>query len=109
MKRRTIQAIFDSQTVEIELFDDLAPKTCQKIWESLPVQGVLNHVKIAGDEVMVKIPYFVDELENPVIPQEAGNVCTFEPRQTICFFYDSVPGIGPANLFGKITNGLDSL
>jgi hypothetical protein len=90
------------------LLENEAPKTCKKALASLPLKGNLIHSKIAGDEFFFKAPFFCGP-ENLVKEQAAGNVCFFDHGNSICVFYDYVPGVGTCNLFAKITENLEGI
>ncbi len=93
------------EVAKMVLLLDEAPETCKKILASLPLRGNLIHAKIAGKEFFFKAPFFCD-LENQVKEQEAGNIGYYDGANSICVFYDHVPGLGTLNLFAKITENL---
>lgn len=97
-----------NEVAKMVLFDDEAPETCKKILASLPLKGNLIHAKIAGKEFFFKAPFFCDP-ENQVKSHEAGNVAYYDGANSICVFYEYVPGIGTVNLFGKITENLEGI
>ena len=108
-KNLYIEIEFGKEKGKAILLDDVAPETCNKVWDSLPIESFANHVKIAGDEVMFRVPVIIPGVENPVKEQEPGNICYFDQRQTICMFYGNVPGIGAANMIAKVTENLKGL
>jgi hypothetical protein len=91
----------------IELFEDRAPKTTQKILGLLPITVPLCHAKFAGDELMFMIPAVIEpEFFKPSI--EPGDVLYYPIQQTICLFFGDhiVPfGQGPFNTIGWIAAG----
>ena len=95
----------------IELFEDHAPRTAQKIWHLLPITVPLCHAKFAGDELMFMIPAVIEpEFFKPSI--EPGDVLYYPIQQTICLFFGDhiVPfGQGPFNAIGKIAEGIIDL
>jgi len=91
------------------LLENEAPKTCNLIWNSLPLEGPAIHAKIAGPEFWFMVPLFQDELENPTKEQDAGNVCFWNTRQTIPIFYGKTKGIGLVTLWAKITENLEGI
>ena len=95
----------------IELFEDHAPRTAQKIWRLLPITVPLCHAKFAGDELMFMIPAVIEpECFKPSI--EPGDVLYYPIQQTICLFFGDhiVPfGQGPFNSIGKIVEGMADL
>ena len=96
------------ESATISLYDRQAPNMCRKILGVLPLKTVLLHAKFAGPEIMLRAPLFCDG-ENMTTRQEAGNVCYNDSSQTICIFYEDVPGMGPCTLFGKITENLEGI
>ena len=91
----------------LTLFDDKAPAACSMIIESLPLKSHAIIAKVAGLELMMRVPFFLDVYpENLVEPQEAGNVCLWDFSQNICIFCEDLPALGPGNLVGKITGNL---
>ena len=99
------------QKAVIELFEDSAPRTVQKVSRLLPIAVPLCHAKFAGDELMFMIPAVIEpEFFKPSI--EAGDVLYYPIQQTICLFFSDhiVPfGQGPFNTIGKITEGAADL
>jgi hypothetical protein len=91
----------------LTLFDDKAPLVCSRIIESLPLKSAAIIAKVAGLELMMRVPFILDaEPENQVQAQEAGNVCYWGFSQNICIFCEDLPGLGPVSLVGKITKNL---
>jgi hypothetical protein len=95
----------------IELFEDHAPRTVQKISRLLPITVPLCHAKFAGEELMFMIPAVIEpEFFKPSI--EPGDVLYYPIQQTICLFFGDhiVPfGQGPFNTIGKIVEGATDL
>ena len=95
----------------IELCEDRAPRTAQKIARLLPIEVLLCHAKFAGDELMFMIPAVIEpEFFKPSI--EPGDVIYYPIQQTICLFFGDhiVPfGQGPFNAIGKIAEGTTDL
>lgn len=92
------------------LFEDKAPKTCQKLVESLPLKSVAIIAKVAGLEIMMRVPFFVDTGgENEITAQEPGNVCFVPGSQNVCIFCEDLPGLGPCSWIGRITENLEGI
>ena len=91
----------------IELFDDRAPRTTQRLLGLLPITVPLCHAQFAGHELMFMIPAVIEpEFFKPSI--EPGDVLYYPIQQTICLFFGEhiVPfGQGPFNTIGKIAAG----
>lgn len=67
-------------TCTAELLDDLAPRTCEAIWEALPQEGDAFHAKYASNEVYTLVPPFADPplpLENPTMTPITGDLLYF--------------------------------
>lgn len=65
-----------------QLLDDEAPRTCDLVWDALPVGGDVYHAKYARNELYTFVPPFPQHpgLENPTITPIPGDVC-FIPFQ----------------------------
>lgn len=99
------------QKATIELFENRAPRTAQKIRHLLPIAVPLCHAKFAGDELMFMIPA-VMEPEFLKASIEPRDVLYYPIQQTICLFFGEhiVPfGEGPFNVIGKIVDGVADL
>ena len=124
-------------TCVAQLLDDLAPKTCEAVWQALPQQADAFHAKYANNEVYTLVPSFPDNelgLENPTILPIPGDVMYFyfapgvvklpHVRQIadqqglvdLALFYGRdnflfSPTIGPVpgNRFATITENLDEM
>ncbi|MSP12984.1 MAG: DUF3830 family protein [Chloroflexi bacterium] len=62
------------------LMDDLAPKTCEAIWQALPQEGDAFHAKYASNEVFTLVPPFAHPdpgLENPTLVPIPGDLLYF--------------------------------
>ncbi|MPZ95426.1 MAG: DUF3830 family protein [Propionibacteriales bacterium] len=62
------------------LLDDLAPRTCDAVWNALPLGSSAYHAKYARNEIYTLVPAFADPepgRENPTITPIAGDVCYF--------------------------------
>ncbi len=98
----------ENEEAVITLYREQAPTMCRKILSVLPLKTILLHAKFAGPEIMLRAPLFCDG-ENMTTKQDAGNVCYNDSSQTICIFYEDVPGMGPCTLFGKITENIEGI
>lgn len=61
------------------LLDDLAPRTCQLVWDALPLEGPAYHAKYARNELYALVPSLGEDpgLENPTITPIPGDVMFF--------------------------------
>ncbi|CAN5642119.1 DUF3830 family protein [soil metagenome] len=70
------------------LLDDKAPRTCEEVWNALPLAGDAYHAKYARNEIYNLVPGFAETepgRENPTITPIPGDVVyfSFEPWQLI--------------------------
>lgn len=94
--------------VGVELFDDLAPATCAKLRDHLPLPSTMVHAKFAGHEVIVMVPFFC-EGENLKLDVTAGDVGYYPGRQTLCIFYGDVTPFGAVAHVGRVVDNLEGL
>jgi hypothetical protein len=61
------------------LLDDDAPRTCDAIWDSLPLSNEVWHAKYASNEIYCLVPPLDQEpgLENPTLTPIPGDVIYF--------------------------------
>jgi Protein of unknown function (DUF3830) len=114
------------------LLEDEAPRTCNAVWETLPIEGDTYHAKWAGRELYTLVPPFPvgPGEENATITPIPGDVLYFDvspdtidlsvalrrqhPKGLVdlAVFYGrnnlllGPAGFMPGNLFATITDGL---
>jgi hypothetical protein len=114
------------------LLEDEAPRTCNAVWEALPIEGDTYHAKWAGRELYTLVPSFPvgPGEENATITPIPGDVLYFDvspdtidlpialrrqhPKGLVdlAVFYGrnnlllGPAGFMPGNLFATITEGL---
>ncbi|MBO2453727.1 DUF3830 family protein [Actinomadura barringtoniae] len=121
-----------------ELLDKDAPRTCEAVWQALPLGGDAYHAKYARNEVYTMVERFGEEvgLENPTVTPIPGDVVffnfsggmldrAFKEEKGI----DALPGVidlaifygrnnlllngdvgwVPGNVYATITEGLDQM
>jgi hypothetical protein len=121
-----------------ELLDKDAPRTCEAVWQALPLGGDAYHAKYARNEVYTMVERFGEEvgLENPTVTPIPGDVVffnfsggmldrAFKEEKGI----DALPGVidlaifygrnnlllngdvgwVPGNVYATITEGLDRM
>ncbi|MBA2318981.1 MAG: DUF3830 family protein [Euzebyales bacterium] len=62
------------------MLDELAPRTCKAVWDTLPHSGDAFHAKYARNEIYALVPAFAEEepgTENPTITPIPGDVAYF--------------------------------
>jgi hypothetical protein len=95
------------EVAALVLFEDKAPKSCNRLIEALPLASSAIIAKVAGLEIMIRVPYFLDTGgENEITAQDPGNVCFVPGAQNVCVFCEQLPGLGPCSLIGRITDNL---
>ncbi len=71
-----------------QLLDERAPRTCEAVWQALPIEGNVFHAKYASNEIYTLVPPFADSepgLENPTMLPTTGDVMYFFiPPGTVC-------------------------
>ena len=62
------------------LLYDVAPRTCEVVWESLPLESQVHHAKYARNEIYTLVPSFAEspDFENTTITPIPGDVVYFE-------------------------------
>ena len=68
-------------TCVAELLDKDAPRTCEAVWNALPLEGPAQHAKYARNEVYAMVPRFTEVavgLENPTVTPIPGDVVFFD-------------------------------
>jgi hypothetical protein len=107
---RQLKLRVGDELATLELFEDEAPNSCRRLVESLPLQSSAIIAKVAGLEIMIRVPYFVDTGgENEITAQQPGNVCFVPGAQNVCVFCEQLPGLGPCSWIGKITENLEGI
>jgi hypothetical protein len=107
---KKIRIIVGAEEIEGELNET---HTAQKIWESLPIEGVVNRW---GEEIYFEIPVNMGK-ENPKEVVSLGDIGYWPPGKAFCIFFGKTPisrgdEIRPAsevNLVGKIYGDFNRL
>ncbi len=92
--------------MEADLLTEKNPKTCQKIWDALPLEVELSSW---GDELYGSIPVEI-EGENTQEECEIGDLAYWLEGNGFCILYGKTPVsssekpklISPGNVFGKL-------
>lgn len=126
-------------TCVAELLDKDAPRTCDAVWDALPLGGEAYHAKYARNEVYTMVPRFAPDepgLENPTVTPIPGDLVyfsftggmldrSFKEEKGI----DGLPGVidlaifygrnnlllngdvgwVPGNVYGRVVEGLDRM
>ncbi|MGZ7069120.1 MAG: cyclophilin-like fold protein [Methanobacterium sp.] len=83
--------------------DERNPKTAQKIYESLPIEGNTN---IYFEEIYFAIPV-ISSYENPSGKSKCGDISYWPPGNAFCIFYGDSQPASDVNHIGKIIDNLD--
>ncbi|MFY1634882.1 cyclophilin-like fold protein [Solwaraspora sp. WMMB335] len=97
-----------AETAVAELLDDESPRTCRRLAEAMPLVSQVNHAKVAGAEFFCYVP-FHEELESPVVAQTCGNIGYYPLRQTLCVFYEDMPGAGQVTPVARIVQNIEGI
>jgi len=123
---RKIAITLGKAKAKAELLDEDAPKTCDLVWNMLPIEGKTGHTIESGKEVFMNLDRKVKLVpENQTIHEIPGDVVIYfkqtipppaaSPRPVISFIYErdaqvrSLHGPVPVNLFARITDGLKEI
>jgi hypothetical protein len=84
---RFIEIDLNGTVVRAQLNDDLAPKTCQAIWDALPFEGRAVHAQISGDmfRMLDHAPIPDLAVESGVSFQHPGQVVYYPGIKEIAF------------------------
>jgi hypothetical protein len=76
---RYIEVKLESRGVSCRarLLDEEAPRTCDTVWDALPLEGDVFHAKYARNEIytFVETPHTDPGMENPTITPIPGDIC----------------------------------
>lgn len=87
-KRLVMTFVEEGVSVEAELLEDRAPKTCRRVWDMLPIEGEVGHAIYSGSEVVYKFPKMVSiPPENATSRVLPGDVAYFAMKGGASFFY----------------------
>ena len=117
-----IDYVDEGVSARVQLLEDQAPRTCQTIWESLPLAGDAIHAAYSGTiAALLFDPSIVCPAENQTACIQTGDVIFTHydpgwrhghdfPVSEIYWAYDryarpTIPGVfvpAPANVFGRV-------
>ncbi len=89
-----------------DLFDDVAPKTAEAVWQALPIRTAIFHANFSGEEVAFSTFGLMWERENQSYQTQPGDLGYFLIGPSICVYYGAVRTISPGNVFGRIVTNL---
>jgi hypothetical protein len=88
---------------EAEFLDE-RPRTCEAIWQVLPLEAKLEVWK---EEVYFEIPVKIPP-ESPTPKTTAGDVSYWPEGPGFCIFFGRSQPISPVNTFAKIKSGIEN-
>jgi hypothetical protein len=72
---RRIRVKLGNTEAVAELYEDQAPKTCEAVWNALPIEyGHVLHARFSGEEAFFPTPWLTDERENERFDCKPGEV-----------------------------------
>ena len=92
-----------------DLFETKAPKTCEAVWNALPLSETINHANFSGEEVSFPTFGLMWERENQLYENEPGDLGYFVQGPAICIYYGALRVISPGNVFGRIVSNLPAI
>ena len=108
---RELQITVGKTKANAQMLDETAPKTCDAIWNHLPLAGDMHYAKIANThEVFFMVPFVLaHEGAIAVSGLEPGSIIYWPKRQFIAIFFGPTEEVEEATLFAKIKKGLSPL
>lgn len=110
MRERKLFVKVAGETATVRLLWDEAPKICQALWDSLPLESTVHHAKLCNHELMVQLL-----LEAPAEnfgEVQVGDLGWWARMQTLNLWYDD-PGpngpLGPTCRFGVVESNMEGL
>lgn len=87
---------------EASLLEQERPKTCKKIWNSLPIQG---EAKTYKKEIYFNIPLKIKP-ENPTPTTKKGDISYWPEGPAFCVFFGDSQPVSPVNTFARVDEGI---
>jgi hypothetical protein len=106
---KSIKILVDDEIITAVLLEKDAPEACKKIWSSLPLSGTINHVKMAGNELLFMTSIFLNKKENITFEHKAGNISYWPLRQCLVFLYEDYESYSGTFLIAEIIDNLEGL
>ena len=82
LKNRKITITLDGVTVTADLLESKAPRTCEAVWNALPIEAEAFHCTMSGDCIWFgheKLPKVTPENQSPYVSQ-GDVVLTIDPQ-----------------------------
>jgi hypothetical protein len=91
-----------------ELYEDQAPRTCEAVWNALPIEyGHVLHARFSGEEAFFPTSWLTDERENERFDCKPGDIGFWALGPSICFYYGKTTTITPGNVFARVTGNCE--
>lgn len=89
--------------VEAVMLEDERPRTCEEMWEALPIEG---EATIYKEEIYFDIPVNI-EPEDATPDTEKGDVSYWHDGPGFCVFFGDSQPVSPVNTFAKIGDDIE--
>jgi hypothetical protein len=110
MENRKLVIEVGGERAQVRLLWDEAPRICQALWESLPLESTAHHAKLCNHEYMAQL--LLDAPAENMGPVHVGDLGWWARMQTLNLWYDD-PGpngpLGPTCRFGVVESNLAGL
>lgn len=100
---REIKILAKDIEVEATLLEDERPKTCEAIWEALPLEGKASLYK---EEIYFDIPIDI-EPEDATPNTQKGDVSYWPEGPAFCLFFGGSQPVSPVNTFARVDEGVE--
>lgn len=110
MNGRKVLIEIEGEKAIIRLLWEEAPRICQALWESLPLESTAHHAKICNHEYMAQL--LLDAPAENFGEVQVGDLGWWARMNTLNLWYDD-PGpngpLGPTCRFGVVESNLEGL
>ncbi len=100
---REIKILAKDIEVKATLLEDERPKTCEAIWEALPLEGKASLYK---EEIYFDIPIDI-EPEDATPNTQKGDVSYWPEGPAFCLFFGGSQPVSPVNTFARVDEGVE--
>ncbi len=127
MSVRRIELVIHDERFEAALLEREAPRTCEIVWQVLPLEAELRHAHLAGPALTAALPIDRPPVENPYALAIPPGAVLFDVRQQPVAIDGAVlpceliivtgdgarmmnwAGFAPCNYFAQVAGDLDRL
>lgn len=100
---RKIKISTQNFEAEAILLEDERPKTCDEIWDFLPIE---REAVVYKEEIYFDIPIEI-EPENPTPKTEQGDVSYWPDGPGFCVFFGDSQPVSSVNTFARVEEGVE--